>query len=120
MTAWVRDEILKLLHPFMPFVTEELWSVTAAEGPVRDNLLALTPWPGPGAVDDETAAVEIGWLIELVAAIRSVKAEMNIMATEIPLVLAGVSDTTATRARRWADVIKRLGRAFSLRAAGGA
>src|SRR5450631_1586302 len=45
MTAFVRDEILKLLHPFMPFVTEELWGVTAQGGPVRDNLLALTPWP---------------------------------------------------------------------------
>jgi valyl-tRNA synthetase len=114
MTAWVRDEILKMLHPFMPFVTEELWSVTAEQGPVRDDLLALTPWPDPGALDDETAAVEIGWVIDLVAAIRSVKAEMNIMATEIPLVLAGVSTTTETRAARWADVIKRLARLSSL------
>jgi valyl-tRNA synthetase len=114
MTAWVRDEILKLLHPFMPFITEELWSVTAAEGPVRDNLLALTPWPDPMALDDETAALEIGWVIDLVAAIRSVKAEMNIMATEIPLVLAGVSASTQARASRWADVIKRLARLSSL------
>jgi valyl-tRNA synthetase len=114
MTAWVRDEILKLLHPFMPFITEELWSVTAAEGPVRDNLLALTPWPGPVALDDETAALEIGWVIDLVAAIRSVKAEMNIMATEIPLVLAGVSASTQARASRWADVVKRLARLSSL------
>jgi valyl-tRNA synthetase len=114
MTAWVRDEILKMLHPFMPFVTEELWSVTAEQGPVRDDLLALTPWPDPVALDDETAAIEIGWVIDLVAAIRSVKAEMNIMATEIPLVLAGVSTTTETRAARWADVIKRLARLSSL------
>jgi valyl-tRNA synthetase len=114
MTAFVRDEILKLLHPFMPFVTEELWSVTVEGGPVRDNLLALTAWPALGALDDETAAVEIGWVIDLVAEIRSVKAEMNIMATEIPLVLAGVSATTATRAARWADVIKRLARLSSL------
>jgi valyl-tRNA synthetase len=114
MTAWVRDEILKILHPFMPFVTEELWSVTAIGGPVRDDLLALTPWPDHVALDDETAAVEIGWVIDLVAAIRSVKAEMNIMATEIPLVLAGVSATTQTRAGRWADVIKRLARLSSL------
>ena len=114
MTAWVRDEILKLLHPFIPFVSEELWSVTAEGGPVRDNLLALTPWPEPAALDDEAAAVEIGWVIDLVAAIRSVKAEMNIMANEIPLVLAGVSDTTRTRAERWADVIKRLARLSSL------
>ncbi len=114
MTAWVRDEILKLLHPFIPFVSEELWSVTAEGGPVRDNLLALTPWPAPAGLDDEAAAVEIGWVIDLVAAIRSVKAEMNIMANEIPLVLAGVSDGTRTRAERWADVIKRLARLSSL------
>jgi valyl-tRNA synthetase len=53
-------------------------------------------------------------VIDLVAAIRSVKAEMNIMATEIPLVLAGVSSTTETRAGRWQDVIKRLARLSSL------
>jgi valyl-tRNA synthetase len=114
MTAFVRDEILKMLHPFMPFVTEELWSVTAQGGPVRDTLLALTPWPEQAGLDDQAAAVEIGWVIDLVAAIRSVKAEMNIMATEIPLVLAGASATTATRATRWADVIKRLARLSSL------
>jgi valyl-tRNA synthetase len=114
MAAFVRDEILKLMHPFMPFVTEELWSVTAAQGPLRDNLLALTPWPEPAGPDDETAAAEIGWVMELVAQIRSVKAEMNIMATEIPLVLADVSAQTQTRAQRWADVIKRLARLSSI------
>jgi valyl-tRNA synthetase len=114
MTAFVRDEILKLLHPLMPFVTEELWSVTAAAGPVRDNLLALTPWPDPAGLDDETAAAELGWVMELVAQIRSVKAEMNITGTEIPLVLAGVSAATEARATRWADVIKRLARLASL------
>jgi valyl-tRNA synthetase len=114
MTAFVRDEILKMLHPFMPFVTEELWGVTAQGGPVRDTLLALTPWPQETGVEDAAAAVEIGWVIDLVAAIRSVKAEMSIMATEIPLVLAGVSATTASRATRWADVIMRLARLSSL------
>jgi valyl-tRNA synthetase len=114
MTAFVRDEILKLLHPLMPFVTEELWSVTAAAGPLRDNLLALTPWPDPAGLDDETAAAELGWVMELVAQIRSVKAEMNITGTEIPLVLAGVSAGTQARATRWADVIKRLARLASL------
>jgi valyl-tRNA synthetase len=88
--------------------------VTAQGGPVRDNLLALTPWPEQAGLDDQSAAIEIGWVIDLVAAIRSVKAEMNIMATEIPLVLAGVSATTAPRAARWADVIKRLARLSSL------
>ena len=45
MAAWVLDEILKLLHPFMPFITEELWQVTAEQGPKRDSLLVLADWP---------------------------------------------------------------------------
>jgi len=114
MTAWVRDEILKLLHPFMPFITEELWSVTAAGGPARDNLLVLTPWPDYGALDDAIAEAEIGWVIDLIAAIRSLKAEMNIMATETPLVLAGATAVTQARARRWGDVIKRMARLSNL------
>src|SRR5262249_33261270 len=52
MTAWVRDEVLKLLHPFTPFVTEELWRVTAEGGSARDSLLALAPWPKHAALDD--------------------------------------------------------------------
>ena len=112
--AWARDDILKLLHPFMPFITEELWSVTAAQGPVRDDLLALTLWPSHGALADEVAEAEIGWVIDLIAAVRSVKAEMNIMATETPLVLAGVSAETDARASRWADVIRRMARLSNL------
>jgi valyl-tRNA synthetase len=107
----VRDEILKLLHPFMPFVTEELWRVTAEGGPARASLLALAPWPKPVAAADEEAEAEIGWVIDLVTAIRSVRAEMNItMATEIPLVLVGVSAATEARAARWAEIIGRLAR----------
>jgi valyl-tRNA synthetase len=114
MTAWVRDEMLKLLHPFMPFITEELWSVTAAGGPARDNLLVLTQWPDQGTLDDASAEEEIGWVIDLIATVRSLKAEMNIMATETPLVLAGVALVTQERAKRWEDVIKRLARLSNL------
>jgi valyl-tRNA synthetase len=112
--AWARDGILKLLHPFMPFITEELWGVTAEQGPLRDDLLALTPWPSYGPLADEAAEAEIGWVIDLIAAVRSVKAEMNIMATEIPLVLSGVSAESDARAGRWADVIRRMARLSSL------
>jgi valyl-tRNA synthetase len=109
MTAWVRDEILKLLHPFTPFVTEELWQVTA-QAP-RDGLLALAPWPKQRALDDLEAEAEIGWIIDLVTAIRSVRAEMNItMATEIPVVLVAASPATQARAERWADTMRRLAR----------
>jgi valyl-tRNA synthetase len=115
MTAWVRDEILKLLHPFMPFITEELWAVTASPASAREGLLALTAWPHHAGLSDQTAEEEIGWVIDLVSAVRSLRAEMNItMATEIPLVLVGVSAATDARAGRWAEVIKRLARLSSL------
>src|SRR5262245_66078200 len=48
MVAWARDEILKLVHPFMPFITEELWAVTGK----HDRLLALANWPRPMGLAD--------------------------------------------------------------------
>jgi valyl-tRNA synthetase len=119
MVAWVRDEILKLLHPFMPFITEELWRVTAESGPAREQLLALAPWPQLDGLANEQAEGEIGWVIDLISAIRSVRAEMNI-SSAIPLVLAGVSKETKARAERWAEFIKRLARVSDVTFADGA
>jgi valyl-tRNA synthetase len=111
MVAWARDEILALLHPFMPFITEELWAVTAEGGVARDGLLALSPWPLLTGLHDEDAEAEIGWVVDLVSTIRSVRAEMNIPpASQIPLALAAASEKTRSRADRWADMIKRLAR----------
>jgi valyl-tRNA synthetase len=109
VTAWVRDEILKLLHPFAPFVSEELWQVTAEGGPARENLLALTSWPQHAGLGDVDAEAEIGWVIDLVTAIRSVRSEMNIT-SEIPLLLVAPSAETNARAERWADFVRRLAR----------
>ena len=146
MVAWARDEILKLLHPFMPFITEELWAVTAK----RDGLLALARWsrkaneltpeqvalmaaaspiePIPALalpiVDtaeftDPAAEAEIGWVVDLVTAIRSVRAEMNIPpATLTALVLSATSAETKERAPRWNDVIKRMARLSEISFAG--
>jgi valyl-tRNA synthetase len=119
MAAWVLDETLKLLHPFMPFVTEELWRETGAQGPKRDELLTLSPWPALTGLEDAKAEAEIGWLIDLIGAIRSVRAEMNIN-TQIPLVLAGASQESHARAQRWADFIKRLARVSDISLAAGA
>jgi valyl-tRNA synthetase len=114
-TAWARDEILKLLHPFMPFVTEKLWHVTAEGGPPRHRLLTLSAWPQHDGLEAAEAEAEIGWVIDLVTAIRSVRAEMNIPSgTQIPLVLVGVSAATDARAGRWSDTIKRLARLSSI------
>ncbi|HZP68929.1 MAG TPA: valine--tRNA ligase [Pseudolabrys sp.] len=116
MVAWARDEILKLLQPFMPFVTEELWAVTAEQGPKRANLLALSDWSKLDGLTDDRAEAEIGWVIDLITAIRSVRAEMNVTA-QIPLVLAGASADTVARATLWADFIKRLARVSDISSA---
>ena len=117
MVAWARDEILKLLHPFMPFITEELWAVTASEGP-REKLLALTEWPQLAGLDDAKAEAEIGWVVDLITAIRSVRAEMSVVpATMVPLVLAGASPETQARAERWLEFIKRLARVSDISSA---
>jgi valyl-tRNA synthetase len=109
--AWALDEILKLLHPFMPFITEELWRVTAETGPARETPLVLAPWPRLEGLDDDKAEAEIGWLIDLVTSIRSVRVEMNIPAsTPIPVVLAAASAETKARAGRWTEFAKRLAR----------
>jgi valyl-tRNA synthetase len=109
--AWALDEILKLLHPFMPFVTEELWRVTGEHGPQRHHMLVLAAWPSHDGLDDDVAEGEIGWVIDLTTAIRSVRAEMNIpAATMLPLVLADASPQTAIRERHWSEFIQRLAR----------
>jgi len=106
--SWALDQILRLLHPFMPFVTEELWGVTGTD---RESLLALSSWPQFDGLDDAAAEAEIGWVIDLITAIRSVRVEMNIPpATALPLVLAGISREVAERARRWQEFVKRLAR----------
>jgi valyl-tRNA synthetase len=106
--TWALDQILKLLHPFMPFVTEELWRVTGAD---RKTLLTLSAWPQFDGLDDPPAEAEIGWVIDLITAIRSIRVEMSIPpATSLPLVLAGASPEVAARARRWAEFVQRLAR----------
>jgi valyl-tRNA synthetase len=111
MVAFVRDQILALLHPFMPFITEELWRVTAEGGVARDGLLTLAPWPLLEGLENAAAEAEIGWVIDVISQIRSVRTEMNVKpALQIPMVLAGVAPETAARAERWSDVIKRIAR----------
>ncbi|HLL28835.1 MAG TPA: valine--tRNA ligase [Xanthobacteraceae bacterium] len=108
--AFVQDEILKLLHPFMPFLTEELWRLTAAQGAKREGMLTLSPWPRLEGLEDEKAEAEIGWLVDLVSAVRSVRSEMNVpAASQVPLVLVSGKETEA-RAARWGEALRRLAR----------
>jgi len=79
-------------------------------------LLALDKWPQLAGLSDDKAEAEIGWVIDLVTAIRSVRAEMNITVA-IPLVLAGALAETKARADRWSEFIKRLARVSEIASA---
>ncbi len=108
--AYVLDEAYKLLHPFMPFMTEELWAQTAGEGKERDTLLCHAEWPAASYADDASAA-EINWLIDLVSGIRSVRSEMNVPPASVgPLVMVEASAATRERLDRHAPAIRRLAR----------
>ncbi len=112
--AWVLDETLKVLHPFMPFLTEELWGRTVEESGARDQLLVLTRWP-EALEGDEEAAAEINWLISVITEIRSVRVEMNVPAgAKTPIVVTGASSQTVARLETHDNLIKRLARCESI------
>ncbi|AYD01540.1 valine--tRNA ligase [Neorhizobium sp. NCHU2750] len=108
--AYVMEKTYALLHPFMPFMTEELWAHTAE----RDGLLAHGDWPAADFGDEE-AADEINWLVDLVSGLRSARSEMNVPPSAIaPLIVVGANEQTAFRMRRHEAAIKRLARVESI------
>ncbi len=113
--AWTRDRILALLHPFMPYITEELWARTAEQGERRASLLIEGPWPElSGLPKNEDACTEMQWVIDLVAGVRSVRAEMNVPpSAKIALVLKDASAVTCARLDRHHGVILTLARLSS-------
>ena len=113
--AWVLDQILKLLHPFMPFITEELWAHMVEHGEKRRSLLALSEWPSFTGLSDGKVDEEIGWVVRLIGEIRSVRTEMNVpAAAKVPLALPGATAALRERARRHEETISRLARLESI------
>ncbi|MBD2747929.1 valine--tRNA ligase [Microvirga sp. BT688] len=109
--AFIFDEICKLLHPFMPFLTEELWAIKGEDGPRREMILALSAWSNLDHLIDGQAEAEIGWVVDLVNEIRSARSETNVPAgAQIPLALVAPSADVQARAGRWGDIVKRLAR----------
>jgi valyl-tRNA synthetase len=107
--AWALDQILHLLNPMMPFVTEALWS---AIGDGRSELLLTAPWPEYAAdLRDESAAAEMDWVIRLITAVRAIRSEMNVpTGASLPLLLRDAAPATAERLDRHRDLITRLAR----------
>ncbi|UYO00062.1 MAG: valine--tRNA ligase [Devosia sp.] len=109
--AWALDQILVMLHPMMPFVTEELWAETGKFGPARENLLILTEWPDLSGLEDAAADAELAWLVDVISNIRSVRAEMNVPAgAKLQLVVTGAGAETLRRLVAGTSLISRLAR----------
>ncbi|MDQ2860344.1 MAG: valine--tRNA ligase [Pseudomonadota bacterium] len=110
MAAWVLDVILRLLHPIMPFLTEELWGKTAAAP--RKDLLIATAWPDlSDSYLDLGAEAEIGWLVALVTEVRQLRAEMNVPPAARPaLAVIGAGEASRLRLARHRDLILSLAR----------
>ncbi len=112
MTAWALDQTIKLLAPVMPFITEELWAELGKAGAPRDEGMLLgAAWPElPDALVDAGAEAEIGWLIEVVEAIRALKGEMGVATTKPPLTFIVPEPATAARVERHRDLLAGLAR----------
>ncbi len=111
----VIDETLKLLHPFMPFLTEELWERRSPGRTAEQGFLMLQGWPGGPGFVDEAAQKEISWLIDLVSEIRSLRSDLNVPAgAKVPFTLVNPDDFTAALADVHGDVIARLARLGSI------
>jgi len=108
VTAFVLRETVKLLHPVMPFITEELWDKLGHRA--AHGALIGQPWPAPAATD-AGADAEIGWLVTLISDIRSARAELNVPAgAKLKLLVVGADDTTRKRLETHRAAIERLAR----------
>ena len=108
VAGWALDRILQLLHPFMPFVTEELWQQTGK----REAMLIESAWPELSEdLVDLSADVEMDWVIRLISEVRAVRAEMNVPAkAQIGLWLNGAGEENLRRLQDHAEAIVRLAR----------
>ncbi|WP_088182635.1 valine--tRNA ligase [Sphingobium sp. Z007] len=111
VAGWAFDQILVMLHPFMPFITEELWHLTGE----RANALIVAQWPQALAAVDGEAQAEIDWLIRLVSAMRTARTELNVPpGAKLPVIVRDASEETHRRLDRQGVALARLGRVESL------
>ncbi|MCE8545353.1 valine--tRNA ligase [Ruegeria pomeroyi] len=111
--AWVMDQCMILLHPIMPFITEELWGLTAE----RAKMLVHADWPTYKAADlvDDAADREMNWVISVIENTRSARAQMRVPAgLYVPMIVTEIDDHGQAAWDRNEALIKRLARIDSL------
>jgi valyl-tRNA synthetase len=109
MTAWVLGEIVHLLHPLMPFITEEIWEHLAGADAGR---LISARWPVYSVtIRDAAASAEMDWVVRLISAIRAIRAEMHVPGgAQVTLLVKDAAPETLSRLAAHRDLILRLAR----------
>ena len=111
VAGWALDQILVMLHPFMPFITEELWHALSDPATPRGYDIIHAKWPEPNATVDAGAVAEINWVIDTISKTRSFKAELNIApGTRLTANIAGPQTATIAIIERQGAALSRLGR----------
>ncbi|MDQ7247680.1 valine--tRNA ligase [Dongia sedimenti] len=110
VTAWVLGQLLHLMHPLMPFITEELW---AQVGPKGSGALMTAHWPelAPDLIDAKADA-DLDWVIRLIGEVRALRTEMNVApGAQVNFVIKDAGTETKDRVAQYGDLIRRLARA---------
>ncbi|MEO0036375.1 MAG: hypothetical protein RLZZ501_2398 [Pseudomonadota bacterium] len=112
--AWVLDQILHILHPLMPFITEELWQQLAERGGAE---LMLQSWPALDGLADPAAEAEMDWVVRVVSTVRGVRSEMNVPpSAQVELLVAGLAPERAGWLATHGELLRRLARCASITA----
>ncbi|AFX98605.1 valyl-tRNA synthetase [Candidatus Endolissoclinum faulkneri L2] len=112
--AWTLNRALHLLHPIMPYISEELW---ASFGEESDQLLISRPWPCLSKdLIDPSASIEIDWLARFISEVRSMRSEMHMLHSVKPdLLLVGANNRTIALVKKYNNLISYLSRISSIK-----
>ncbi|MFB4371476.1 MULTISPECIES: valine--tRNA ligase [unclassified Pseudomonas] len=113
----VLEVILRLAHPFMPFITEEIWQRIKGQAGVQGDTLMLQPWPVPNeARIDAAAEGDIEWVKQLMLGVRQIRGEMKIsMAKRIDVILANANAEDLRRLNDNAPLLNKLAKFESVK-----
>jgi valyl-tRNA synthetase len=111
----VLESLLRLIHPLMPFITEEIWEQVAPRAGVEGDTIMLQPFPLASNASDSEAVADIEWVKEFILGIRQIRGEMDISpGKQLPVILQNSSARDQQRATDNANLIERVGRVESV------
>ncbi len=110
------ETILRLLHPLMPFITEEIWQQVGPRAGLDGETVMLRPYPeADEAAADDAAVADIEWVKQFILGIRQIRGEMDISPGKmLPVLLQQAGDSDRDRAAQLAPLLQRVGRVESI------